>query len=243
MSRYVGSKWTKTVAIRKQPFLAQYVPETSRMTKQSLRRQLLKYRMVYVKPEFGMHGNGVMRVEQLDQGYRYQLGNTIRTYEEFDSLYRGITSAKRRGRYLVQKGIHLLKHNGRRFDLRVMTQYTPKKQWVTTGIIGRVAAKRKIVTNYHSGGQILTAEKLLHSHTERVQTKLELLSKLGVAAGQAMGRSFPGVRMIGLDVALDQSLNPWVLEVNTSPDPHIFRKHPNKQIYRSIMKLIRKNAR
>ncbi|WP_240548083.1 YheC/YheD family protein [Paenibacillus lignilyticus] len=243
MSRYVGSKWTKTVAIRKQPFLAPYVPETSRMTKLSLRTQLLKYRMVYVKPEFGMHGNGVMRVEKVEQGYRYQLGNSVKTYKEFDSLYKGITAAKKRGRYLVQKGIHLLKHNGRRFDLRVMAQLTPSKRWITTGIIGRVAAKHKIVTNYHSGGQILTAEKLLQPHTGKVQPKLELLSKLGVVAGQAMGRSFPGVRMIGLDVALDQTLNPWVLEVNTSPDPHIFRKHPNPQIYRSIMKLIRTNRR
>lgn len=236
MSRRVSSKWKKTAALLKDNILSDYVPETVRMSKVSLRTLLKKYEMVYIKPVVGSFGIGVMRVKRTESGYQFQVKERVRSFKDFDNMYRSILKNTNKKNYLVQKGIHLLKHNGRRFDLRVMTQYAPNRRWETTGIIGRVAAKNKIVTNFHSGGTIVTANRLLTGHTNDVEEKLTSLSKLGVKAGKAMQKAFPGVYVIGLDVALDKSLRPWILEVNTSPDPYIFRKHPKKSVFRKIMR-------
>lgn len=236
MTRYVGSKWRKTSAILKNSYLAAHVPETLRMTKVSLLNSLNRYEMVYVKPEHGSYGNGVMRVERLPDGYRYQSGEKIHQFKEYAPFYRSIVKQMKGKRYLVQKGIHLLKHQGRRFDLRVMVQFSPNRVWETTGIIGRVAAKHKIVTNYHNGGRIVSASTLLREHTSDLNGKLRELEQLGVKAGLAMQKAFPGVYVIGLDVAMDKKLHPWILEVNTSPDPYIFRKHPDAKLFKKIMR-------
>ncbi|MFB9328701.1 YheC/YheD family protein [Paenibacillus aurantiacus] len=234
MSKFIGSKWKKTVAIQKDARVASSIPETVPMTKESLSRMLGRYGMVYIKPDFGTCGNGVMRVNKVKAGYRYQLGRKIKNYSAIGPMYAAILKDTKQKRYLVQRGIHLLPYNGRPFDLRVMVQLSPKKQWETTGIVGRIAAKGKIVTNYHNGGEVVTAERLLAPHTKKIQEKLQSLTKLGEITGQAMRQSFPHVYKIGLDIAMESGLKPWILEVNTNPDPYIFLKHPDRRIFRKI---------
>lgn len=241
MSKFIGSKWKKTVAIQKDERVARCIPETVLMTKESLSRLLERYGMVYIKPERGTCGNGVMRVDKVKAGYRYQLGRKIKNYTAISPMYAAILKDTKQKRYLVQRGIHLLPYDGRPFDLRVMVQLSPKKKWETTGIIGRIAAQGKIVTNYHNGGQVVTAERLLAAHTKEVQAKLKSLAKLGEVTGGAMRKSFPHVYKIGLDIAMESGLKPWILEVNTNPDPYIFLKHPDRRIFRKIRRYERAN--
>lgn len=236
MARFVGSKWKKTLAICRHEKINAFVPETLRLSEASLAQLLAKFGMVYVKPEYGSHGKGVIRVERCTEGFKYQIEHDVRIFATVEQLYQALKKLTNRKSYLVQQGIHLLKHYGDRFDLRVMVQLTPQKTWQTTGIIGRVAAKKKIITNYHGGGKIVTAERLLSPHSNTVPSQLRALEKLGESTARAMSKAFPGVRKIGLDIAHDSSMKPWIIEVNTSPDPYIFRKHPNKEIFRTIMR-------
>jgi len=216
--------------------LKRVIPATIRFNVSELKKMLEQHGMVYVKPDVGSHGKGVMRVEHSRGQYSFQLGKRLRTYRSYDLMVSELRKQFKGKRYLVQKGIHLLKHRGRRFDIRVMAQFNPSKQWETTGMIGRVAAPRKIVTNYHGGGALTPVSSLLGKRlsSDGYKKKIRSFEKMGVIAGRTMRKHFPGVCEVGLDIGMDRTLTPWIIEVNTAPDPYIFRKLRNPAIFRKI---------
>jgi glutathione synthase/RimK-type ligase-like ATP-grasp enzyme len=244
--RHVTSKWKKTAVLLRFQHLTKYVPKTVRMTRDSLKLMLQQFQMVYAKPNVGTFGGGVMKVQSLGDGrYRYQLGLTPKSFDSYDKMYSSIERAIRGRYYLVQKGIPLLKHKHRRFDIRVMVQRSPLKQWETTGLIGRAAAKGKIVTNYHNGGTPMAVETLMSEHmsTERKRTFTDDLRKMGVQVAKALSTQYPGIREIGIDVGVDEQFHPWILEVNTRPDPYIFRHLSDKSVVRKVLRYARSYGR
>lgn len=241
-ARYVSSKIGKTMAVVSDESLRKYVPSTKRMTAATLQEMLEQYKMVYVKPNIGMFGNGVIRIElageDAERPYSYQSGVTLKRFKTFADMFASLLKVTRKRPYLVQKGIHLLTYKGNRFDLRVMVQQTPARKWETTGVIGRVAHPAKIVTNFHSGGTLKSVDTLLKNYlppTER-NGYVKQLHVMGIQVAKAINARYKGVKEIGVDVALDKDLNPWVLEVNTSPDPFIFRRLSDKRIFAKIRK-------
>lgn len=60
----VPSKWAKTKVILQNQSLSLYVPDTRKYDLSVLKEMLALYAMVYIKPDRGSFGIGVMRAEQ-----------------------------------------------------------------------------------------------------------------------------------------------------------------------------------
>ncbi len=235
----VRSKRAKTDVLLNDPIIREYIPSTRDFSPSTVEEMLEQYGMIYVKPVYGTYGSGVIRVEKKTgnvQPYFFQSNETKYAFSTFYEMYRKLLAVKKRKEYLTQQGIELLKISGRRFDLRVMVQKNPKSQWETTGMIGRVAHPRKIVTNYHAGGTPMPVDTLLkQSLTSEQWLSYESgLHQLGTDIASALERRYPRLKEIGVDVAIDQNLKPWILEVNTMPDPYLFKKLPDRSVFRKI---------
>ncbi|MNJ61586.1 hypothetical protein D3C77_573810 [compost metagenome] len=75
-----------------------------------------------------------------------------------------------------------------------------------------------------------------HLSTNEMAKIMSKLDKLGVATAKRLHKKYPGTRQIGLDIGFDHSWIPWIIEVNTNPDPYIFNKLSDKSIYKKVMR-------
>ncbi|ANE46503.1 hypothetical protein SY83_09680 [Paenibacillus swuensis] len=233
----VSSKLVKTRVVLRDRKLSKHVPKTYRLTRSRLLSMLNRYGMVYVKPDTGSLGVGVMRVEKRGKSYRYHSGLNKHTFSAFRGMYASLQQHTGKRLYLVQKGIHVLRYKGRPVDFRVMIQKSPSRCWEPTGTVARVAHPRKAVTNGSQGGTIYPAADMIRPVGGSAQSRriLKHMDRLAVRTAAQFGRAYPAMNELGLDIALDRKLTPWILEVNTRPDPCPFTKLTNK---RSITKIV-----
>ncbi|NMO94172.1 YheC/YheD family protein [Paenibacillus lemnae] len=244
----VSSKWAKTTILLKNKGLASYVPTTRLYSLDELAYMLETHTLVYIKPDRGTYGNGVMCAERVavDEGgdkesvhYILRYETKTEQYADLEQLHRAVSLLCQGKEYLIQQGIRLLKYKGCSFDLRVLAQRTPLGRWESTGIIGRVAAYQKIVTNHHSGGTVKHYKTLMaeHMNADEAENIRRELKDLGVNVAYQLQKQYKDLKEIGLDVAIDDRWNIWILEVNTKPALFPFKKFfKNKDIYRKVRK-------
>ena len=164
------------------------------------------------------------------------------SYEELLAAVDGLTAS---AAYIVQQGIQMLTHDGNPFDTRIMVQKSRSGRWETTGYLAKVGAPQQIVTNFHSGGTPQELRPILSRHMTRNEALLyeSRLCRLGEQVAVHYYRSFPGLTEVGLDVAIDRDLRPWILEVNTRPLADLFKKLKDKSMYRTMLRYARRNGR
>ncbi|WP_063868094.1 YheC/YheD family protein [Paenibacillus sp. Soil766] len=241
----VSSKWIKTRIMLKHVKLRQYVPTTHPFGRSRLSAMLAQHGMLYVKPDIGSLGIGVIRVEKRGGAYRYQSGVNIYRFPTFEKMYQSLRYRCGTKRYLIQKGIHVLTHEGNPYDFRVMIQRNPSGKWECTGTAARVAHPQKAVTNGSQGGTIYSPYDLLEPQFGVDATSILMLNMEKIAyitAGQ-ISRTYPSMNELGIDIAVDHRLKPWILEVNTRPDPCPFTKLADQTIIRKIVRFGRANGR
>ncbi|WP_246469237.1 YheC/YheD family protein [Cohnella nanjingensis] len=236
--KYKMGKLGKHHFMRKYSHIKTLLPDTKAATKSNIYKMIMKYDSLYLKPDEGTGGRGIYKITKTKNGFVLRSGTTSRKYHTFDALCSSLDKFLYKNKYVVQKGIHLLKHDGRSFDIRVMVQKNRKGQLETTGIIGRLAKPGKIVTNFHSGGTPLPIDILLQSHLSRAARAnfIKRIKTLGRKASIVLRESYRRKKAFGVDIAIDSNWKPWILEINTGPDRSIFNTLKDKTMYRKILR-------
>lgn len=199
---------------------------------------LKKYPYLYLKPEKGKAGVGIMRIRRIAaKKPRYAIdiqekgGNHVFRFTTQEKLKLKINEYAASEDYIVQQGIRLLRCNDRPFDLRVLVQKNRMGLWSITGIGARQAGELSITTHVPRGGTIENPRKLLTASLNaaaagRILNKVRrssiiIAKQIERASGSQLGE-------ISLDLGVDRMARLWFFEANSKPmkfdEPPIRRK-------------------
>lgn len=233
------NKWDLFEWLRLSKTTKPYIPTTRKLiTVTGLGRMMQKHSYLYLKPESGKAGKGIMTIKvhaekQLPYRLKIQENKKSATYNcsTIYKLWSRIQKQRGHEAYIAQQGIKLASFNERRFDLRALVQKNQRGQWDITGIGARIAGVSSITTHVPRGGMIEDPEKLLiHSFNEELGRKLLIKAKntavliakqIEQASGQLLGE-------MSMDLGVDSDGNMWFFEANSKPmkfdEPHIRKK-------------------
>lgn len=237
--RYSRSKWWKYVHLTKHPELLPTLPDTRTLSRTRFGDFLDRYGEVIVKPTGGWGGAGVKSVSAVG-GERYEVhsGKKRRTIRGLSSTYayvRGGTSGRK---LIVQRKIPLARVNGRPFDVRVMVQRKPGKDWTVTGKLAKIAGAGYIVTNVaRSGGKVVSLSAAVRDSNISPAAREGLEQRIDRIALQAASqlRKYYRIDTVGLDIGIDAAGKIWIIEPNFTPSVSLFAKLKDKSAYRKIL--------
>jgi glutathione synthase/RimK-type ligase-like ATP-grasp enzyme len=243
--RGVYNKLAKTIVLCKKASTRNHIPNTILFNEHSLKKMLQVYQMVYVKPNKGSHGVGVMRVESNNGTYSYQIGAKRKSNLSWKQLTASLKRKIDNTTYIVQRGIHLSRYKNRIYDLRVVLQLNESHNWQITGMVARVAKPGMAVTNGAQGADTHTFESVISAQggTELVERLKAEFHNVCIDCAHLLHAKYPFLNELGFDIALDHQMYPWILEVNTTPEATPFRKLANKSMYNRMIQLRKLNAR
>ncbi len=225
-----------------------YIPDTEWYSEDAAEKLLERYGTVFVKPNKGRIGIGVMRLRHLERGkYEVHYQDQAEVLNSLDAaLSRIHENMNPKKRYLVQQGIDLASVLDRPFDLRVVMHKVDGK-WQRSAWCVKISPPKLIVTNHARGGVILTVDQAFKQNKhifnpEEMKQRLEAVCHT-ICDVFDLHYSFA---IIGLDMAVDKNGQIWFIEANTSPDHTMFSKLGDSRIYKRLRKLdrrIRANSR
>jgi len=233
------NKWDLFEWLRKSNVTRPYIPATRKLLSVSgLVRLMRKHKFIYLKPESGKAGKGIMTISVTPQKtlpYRLKIQENKKsaTYScsSVTKLWSRIQKQSSDEPYIAQQGIRLAAFKERNFDLRALVQKNMRGLWELTGIGARLAGASSITTHVPRGGMIEDPAKLLASSFNEEQARkllirvkkaaLLIAKQIERASGQSLGE-------MSMDLGIDNKGNIWFFEANSKPmkfdEPHIRQK-------------------
>ncbi|USB34309.1 YheC/YheD family protein [Paenibacillus sp. YPG26] len=237
--RRIQSKLLKDRAMRRSPLLHSHLPETLPYHPDVLKRMLDRHAVVFVKPDLGSQGRGIVRLKRIKHGgVHISWGLSSRRVNR-KYMVRALHQRLRPYQpYLVQQGLQLTKYHHRLMDIRVFLQ-KPGSKWLISGKVVRVGAAGRFVTNYSQGGRPVHLSKVLDSiyrhDQQRTEAAIQKIDQLAYHAAAALSGKFRGIRVLGIDIALDRTGRIWIIEANTRPGTQLFKQLKDQSMYRTIV--------
>ncbi|WP_230986751.1 YheC/YheD family protein [Cohnella fermenti] len=223
------------------PSLLPALPETYGMSRSHFLALLDRYGQVVVKPSGGWGGDGVLFISR-QRGGSYEIvdGRKKQQVLGAEEAYLQVAGKTKAKPHVVQRKIDLAAVGGRPFDVRVVVQRKQSSDWAVTGILAKIAGPGYRITNVErSRGRVVPlSAAILQSNIQgksagRIQAEV---TRMGLQSAELFRQHY-GVRKVGLDIGIDVSGKPWIIEANFKPADSLFRKLKDKSMYRKIVSL------
>jgi YheC/D like ATP-grasp len=205
-------------------YLKAYVPFTEEcLTALQLENFIQKYNSVFIKPIHGSQGRNIFKITKVNEQFRLQNSQNSEVDAHFQTipqLFRSIKPHLKKRTYLIQEGLPLILKDERLVDFRFLCHKNKSNKWEVTSMVARVGHPTQFVSNLARGGDLQKIDEFLGHYLpkkERIHFK-KLLTELAIECCKCIDISFDGLfAEFGVDLAIDEQFNPWVIELNSKP--------------------------
>jgi hypothetical protein len=239
-------KWAQAQVIMNDSMLSKYFPETVQFSIEALQGFLNHYPFVYVKPDGGGQGKGIIRISSQSNGlYRVQgyspkgedISKEVNDLNQIKNIIQPTKFYEKHRSFILQQGINSISKNGLPLGIRVHTQNV-QNEWVCGGILGKLVNSEDGIVNRNRGAWAIPIRELLTNHAGMDEKKAKetenKITHLSLKTSKAFTDKYPWCEECGIDVGLDAVGQPWIFEVNTIPSTKFFYELPDKSMYRQI---------
>lgn len=246
LNRPIAHKWGVYQVLAGDEAVKPHLPRTEKYRSEAdLLRYLKEFPLVYLKPEDGTGGRGIIRIRRTDDNQFVLQGRDrsrrIVAPQKFrqDQIAARLRSWEMKDRYLIQQGIPIALKDGRVHDYRLLIQKNGRGEWQVTGCAGRVGPRNSITSNLHGGGAAVPMRRLMRHRfgSEAKIAEVEAtLGKLSHNVARRLEQHYGQLCELALDIAIDPRGGVWLLEVNPKPAREVFRRIGELDTYRNAIK-------
>ncbi len=211
-------------------------PDTVLYSRAALLRFLRSYRTVFLKPDRGYGGSGVISIQKRDKRYEVIEQSRYRSFTDDRKLFKWIDSYRRGRPFIIQQGINLQPLSGSPVDIRTIIQKDRQGDWEVTAMFAKAAKKGKVVTNVKAGGRVLSVPRYLGCIAKRGDRRLAKIRQLKTFTqriAHVFQRHYTN-RLYALDIGMDRNQKLWLIEVNTHPSFSILKKIDRRMYQHAI---------
>lgn len=241
------NKWSLYQSLCQSRELSELVPVTGKWDADHPPENILKqFTTVYLKPNNGLAGDGMIRITQNKSGYEVVL-QTLKekkriSVHDAHNLWNLLGRLVGTRSYVWQQGIPLATFRGRPFDLRILLQKGGSGRWGVTGIGIRVADPKAISTHVPMGGTIENQQSVLKTvfgnrypevHRRIKETALQIARNIEESQGENLGE-------MSIDMGIEKSGRLWFFEANAKPmkfDEPDIRERSLKRLIQYFLRL------
>lgn len=207
-----------------------YLPETYPLRAMSqVGRFLRKYPMVYLKPNGGSKGHGIVKINRLPGGgYAVAFRRGNQNYRLISGSWAEAEMHARRGMqrrsYIMQEGLMLARYRGRPFDIRVTLYKNGDGDWIPSGPAAKIAGRGSVTTHVVSGGRVVPLNQALRvTFGDRAEEIRQRIYEASVTLAQALERvTRSEMGELGLDIGVTAQGRVAMFEANSKPGRAIF---------------------
>ncbi len=212
------------------PEIRPHLAYTVSGTAENVRLMMKSYNTLFIKPNSGSIGAGIMRITRTDKGWKFSYAVRVKGRKRWKSilftdtlpghLLKKLTARK----YHIQEALSLATYRGNPFDLRVSVQKDASGDWQVTGMVGKVAPAGRFLSNVGQGGKVHKLAELLDEYPNLKAKVVERdIGEFALRVVRRLEESIPGLADVGLDIGLTKEGLPLFIECNGRDQRYAFR--------------------
>ncbi|WP_100333926.1 YheC/YheD family endospore coat-associated protein [Bacillus alkalisoli] len=241
------NKWEVHSHLLQADHLHPFLPTSMEYSFENVKNLIEKTNTLFIKPMNGSQGKQIFKITRAEDGDNWELSysslqlNVTAKYEHIHDIVSRLQPYTKKRNFIVQTGIDLIELEGRPVDFRFLCHRRENDTWQVTSAVARVSKAGQFVSNLAQGGEMLTVQQALVQLFDKKEAKhlQKAMRSIALDVCNEISSISDGIfAELGIDITVDKSGQPWLIEVNTKPSKNMDPRSENESVRPSAKAII-----